>query len=61
MAGKKGWFGTVVCAKHGKATSKNDPTKWVHVGIPNTKRKRLNGGCPICKAEAVADKKMNRN
>ena len=51
-------FGSINCQKHGTAV-KGDVVKWVKVAVPDTKKKRLNGGCPMCKQEAEAARKLS--
>jgi len=61
MAGGKKRFATVDCAKHGTVDFRKgiqSDIRRVKVSIPNTKKRRLYGGCPKCKAEAIAAKRL---
>jgi len=58
MAGGHKTWATVDCEKHGNIDCRGMTTKRVKVPIPTTKKERFNGGCPKCKEEAKAQKRM---
>ena len=58
--GRKVWA-TVDCKKHGiQDCRKGIPIEYkrVKVSIPETKKQRREGGCPVCKAEAIAEQRL---
>jgi hypothetical protein len=55
--GHKVWA-TVDCEKHGVRDCRGMLDKRVKVSIPLTKKQRREGGCPKCKAEATAQRRM---
>lgn len=57
MGASKRW-GEVTCEKHGTLTTKGLTTKFVKTSIPNTKKERFNAGCPRCKEENKAKKRL---
>lgn len=58
MGWAKVWW-TVDCARHGTSDCRKGVIqKRVKVGQPKNKRRRLNGGCPLCKQELVYLKKL---